>query len=121
MKKGHKDLESEDKQIMFDMIKCRLARELQREGWQAGKANALCSRKNVHEQGEIGFVKASISHVVTGIETHSNDSLKRACEPQGGTQMAVLRLCGNKWQELDTAWRHEPRETSEPTVTSTAE
>lgn len=91
VKKGHKDLESEDKQIMLDMIKCRLARELQREGWQAGKANALCSRKNVHEQGEIGFVKASISHIVTGIERHSNDSLKQACEPQGGTQMAVFR------------------------------
>lgn len=40
MKKGHKDPGSEDKQIMLDMIKCRLARELQREGWQAGKFSA---------------------------------------------------------------------------------
>ena len=51
----------------------------------------LCSRKNMREQGEIGFVKASISHVVTRIETHSNDSLKRVCEPQEG----------HKWQYFD--------------------
>lgn len=81
----------------------------------------LCSRKNMREQGEIGFVKASISHV-TRIETHSNDSLNQVCEPQGGHKWQYLeRLCGNKWQELDTAWRHEPRETSEPMVTSIAE
>lgn len=76
------------------MQACKRAAERRMAGREV-----LCSRKNMREQGEIGFVKASISHVVTRIETHSNDSLKRVCEPQEG----------HKWQYLEVMWEQVAR------------
>lgn len=117
-----KDLGSKDKQIMLDMIKTGDFQERcsARGDGQVRQMIFFCSMKNMHEQDETRFAKARISYVVIAIEEHDNDSLRKHVSHEGDKSGSILeRLWRNKWQEFDTVWRNEPRETSESKIMST--